>query len=90
MRFFVLEHSSLTMCLLPKTSCYFQCVNLEILPPGDLIAGLMQLSMMPAAERHGELVTYLKTDGPRLRKPQMMRIGGLPTADQTWLSRHEF
>ena len=35
---------------------------LRLLPPGDLIAGLMQLPMMTAAKGHGELVADFKTD----------------------------
>ena len=73
------------MTLLPKTSCDFEGINLEIFPPGLFVAGLVKLPMMAAAERHGELVADLKTDRPRLRKSKMMRIGRLPTADQTRL-----
>jgi len=43
----------------------------------------MQLPMMPAAERHGELIADLETDGPRLRKAEVMRIGRLPP--ENWL-----
>ena len=73
------------MTLLPKTSCDLQGIDLESFPPGFLVAGLMQLPMMTAAERHGELITDLEADRPRLRKTQMMRIGRLPAADQTRL-----
>jgi hypothetical protein len=37
--------------------------------------------VMPAAERHGELIADLETDGPRLCKAEVMRIGRLPPAD---------
>jgi hypothetical protein len=37
------------MRLLPKPSCDFQSVNLQVFPPSDFIAGLMHLSMMTAA-----------------------------------------
>ena len=47
----------------------------------------MKLPMMPAAERHYELIADLKTDGSRLSKPQMMRIARLSAADQ--LRRNE-
>ena len=54
-------------------------------PPGLLIAGLMQLPVMPAAERHRELIADFETDCPGLGKPQVMRIAGLPATDQARL-----
>ena len=73
------------MALLPKTSSDLKSIDLQVLPPRLLVASLMHLSMMPTAERHGELITNLKTDCPRLRKAQMMRIGRLPPTDKAWL-----
>ena len=73
------------MALLPKTASGLKSIDPEALPPRNLIASLMQLPMMTAAERHGELITDFKTDGSRLRKAQMMRIGRLPPANQTRL-----
>ena len=46
---------------------------------------MMQLAMMTAAERYGEFVADFETQGSGLGKPQMMRIGRLPAADQTGL-----
>ena len=45
----------------------------------------MQLPMMATAERHGELIADLEAQGSGLGKPQMMRIGRLPAADQAGL-----
>ena len=73
------------MTLFPKTFCDLQCIDLQVLPPSNLIASLMQLSMVTAAERHGELIADLEADRPRLRKPQMMWVGWLPPADQARL-----
>lgn len=50
----------------------------------------MQLPVMPTAKRDRELITHLETNGSRLRKPQVMRIGRLPAADETRLRRNEF
>jgi hypothetical protein len=55
------------------------------MPPGYFVAGLVQLPMMTAAERYGELVADFKTQGSGLGKAQMMRIGWLAPADQAWL-----
>ena len=72
-------------CLLPKSLGDLERVDIEGLPPDHLIAGLMQLPMMTAAERDGELVADFETEGSGLRKPQMMRIGWLSAADQAGL-----
>ena len=45
----------------------------------------MQLPVMPAAERHRELIADLETDCPGLGKPQVMRIARLPATDQARL-----
>ena len=45
----------------------------------------MQLPVMAAAERHRELIADFETDCPGLGKPQVMRIAGLPAADQARL-----
>ena len=42
----------------------------------------MQLSMMTATERYGELVADFETQRSRLGKPQVVRIGRLPAADE--------
>ena len=73
------------MTLLPQRPGSLQCVDIEVLPPGDFVAGLVQLPVMAAAEGNGELVADFKADGSGLRKPQMMRIGWLPATDQAGL-----
>jgi hypothetical protein len=78
------------MGLFPKMLGGFQRIDLTVFPPSLFIPDLMKLPMVPAAQRDCELIADLKTDGPRLRKTQMMRIGGLPSADQTWLRSDEF
>ena len=45
----------------------------------------MQLPMMTAAERYGEFVADFETERSGLGKPQVMRIGRLPAADEAWL-----
>ena len=44
---------------------------------------------MTAAEGYGELVADFKAQGSGLRKPQVMRIGRLPAADETGLRGHK-
>ena len=73
------------MRLFPKPLGDFERVDLEILPPGYLITGLVQLPMMAAAERHGELIADFEAQGSGLGRPQVMRIGRLPAADEAGL-----
>ena len=78
------------MGLFPKMLGGFQRIDLTVFPPSLFIPDLMKLPMVSAAQRDCELIADLKTDGPWLRKTQMMWIGGLPSADQTWLRSDEF
>ena len=64
------------MGLFPKSLGDLQRFDVEVTPPGHLIAGLMQLLVMTAAEGNGELVADFKSDSSRLRKPKVMRGGG--------------
>ena len=41
--------------------------------------------MMRTAERDGELIADFEAQGSGLGKPQMMRIGRLPAADEAGL-----
>ena len=45
--------------------------------------------MMSTAEGYGELVADFEAQGSRLGKPQVMRIGRLPAADETGLRGHK-
>jgi hypothetical protein len=71
--------------LLPKSFGDLERIDVESLPPRQLITGLMQLPMMTTAEGHSEFVADFKTDRSRLRKPQVMRIGWLSATYQAGL-----
>lgn len=77
------------MRLLPKPFGDLERIDLEVLPPGHLIADLMQLPMMSAAERDGELIADFHAHGSGLSEPQMMWVGWLPSADQAGLRGYE-
>ena len=77
------------MALFPKPSGDVQRLDLPILPPGHLIAGLMQLPMMASAKGDGEFVADFHADGARLGEPQVMRVAGLSSTDQARLGRNE-
>ena len=45
----------------------------------------MNLAVMAAAERHGELIAHLAAKGRMLGKAQMVRIRGHTAANEAWL-----
>ena len=45
----------------------------------------MDFAMMTAAERDRELIADFSAQSRGLCKPEMMRIGGTPAANQAWL-----
>jgi len=63
----------------------FHWIELAVLPPGHLVARLMELAMVNTAQRYGELITDFETKGSGLGKAQVMRIRRLTTADQARL-----
>ena len=69
--------------LFPKPLGDSSALILRFFPPGSFITGLVQLPMMAAAKRHGELITDFEAQGSRLCEPQVMRIRRLPAADKT-------
>ena len=60
------SRNCLHLALLPKSLGNLQRIDVQVLPPGHLIAGLMQLPMMAAAERNSELVADFEADGSGL------------------------
>ena len=69
----------------PETSRDFQGIHSVTVPPRALIAGLVHLPVMPAAQGDRELIAHFETNRSRLGKPQVMRIGRLPAADEARL-----
>jgi hypothetical protein len=60
--------------LLPEIEGDLKRVKIETLPECDFIAGLMQLAMVAAAERHRKLVTDFAAQGAELGKSDVVRI----------------
>jgi hypothetical protein len=60
-------------------------IDVMTLPPCLLVAGTMQLAMMPPTQRYGKLVADLLSHGAALRKAKMVPIRRLPPAHQTSL-----
>ena len=47
--------------LLPKSLGSLERFDIQVVPPGYFVTGLMQLLMVITAERHGELIADFKT-----------------------------
>src|SRR6266478_2740794 len=60
----------------PKLSRRFQRGNLQVGPPRHFVAMAVQVVMVLAAQRHGEFVADLASEGPRLRELQVVGIAG--------------
>jgi hypothetical protein len=58
----------------PEGASYGHRIKANLLPPCRFIAAAMNLAMMTAAERHGELIADLTAKRLLLSKAQMMRI----------------
>ena len=68
--------------LLPQLTGQFDGVDAGCLPPGLLVAGAMDRTVMRAAERDGEFVACFAAERPRLQVAQMMRIRLLAAANE--------
>jgi hypothetical protein len=49
----------------------------------------MQLAMVDAAQRHGELIRYLAAECARLREAKMVSLAGLPPTHRAGLNGDE-
>ena len=77
-------------CLSPQIASDRDGIDARILPPPRLIAPAMKLSMMLAAQRHGEFIAHLSSECPWLGKAQMMGVRRFSTTDDASLCGHEF
>src|SRR5262249_51624697 len=78
------------VCFRPKRRGGGDWVELILRPPVGFVAAAVHLAMMHPAERHCELIAHLAAESAGLRKAKMMRVGGLPSADQAGLPGDEF
>ena len=73
------------MSLYPEFAGRLERVELKLAPPGDLVAGLVQLPMMAATERDSKFVANFDTECSWLRKAKMVWVARVAPADQAWL-----
>ena len=70
------------MSIAPKIFCQGKRINTGLFPPCEFVAKAVNLTVMAAAKRDGELVADLPPQGAWLRKSKMMGIRRLSSADQ--------
>ena len=77
------------MCFNPEPARDVNRLDADSRPPIDLLAGPVQLAMMRATQRHGELVADLEAEPAGLREPQMVGVRGLTAAEEARLLGHK-
>ena len=65
-------------------------INGPSLPPGDLVAEAMDVTVMGSAKRHREFVADFAPHRARLSELQMVCVCGTSRADQARLRSYEF
>ena len=78
------------MCLRPQRSGGADRIDSSFAPPDAFVAAVVDLAVMAAAQRDGELVADLAPEGAALREAQVMGIGRSAAADQAGLLGHIF
>jgi hypothetical protein len=73
----------------PEPASHLKRIDAGSLPPGALVAGTMNRTMMGATERHRKLIACLATKGAWLHEPQVMSVRRLAAADQARLADYE-
>jgi hypothetical protein len=64
------------MRLKPQRASNFQRINSEAVPPSCFVTIAVELAMMTAAQRNGELVAHFAGECAALRKAKVVWIGG--------------
>jgi hypothetical protein len=77
------------VCLEPEVTGHGTGINTDGLPPLRLIALAVNLTMVAAAERHGELIADLAAEGAALGEAKVVWIAGHTAADQARLLGNE-
>ena len=80
-----LRFANLRVSLFPKLSSGLKRIDIDLFPPTNFVAGLMQLTMMSAAKRDSEFIANFHAQCAWLRKTQMMGIAGLTPANNARL-----
>jgi hypothetical protein len=74
------------MCLLPKPESSWERIDLELVPPSDLVTMSMKRAMMNTANRNCKLVAHSASKCTGLGKGEVVRIRWRPPAHKARLS----
>jgi hypothetical protein len=77
------------MSLQPKRTGSNSRINASICPPGGFVARTMDLTVMAAAQWHGEFIAGFAPECALLHETQMMRIRWLAATNETGLFGHK-
>ena len=77
------------MRLPPQLSGFDHWINSDLQPPNRFVATAMDFAMVPAAQRHRELITRLSPKCWALREADMVGVRWSPPTDQARLFGNE-
>jgi hypothetical protein len=77
------------MRLQPKRTSNFQHINTEAAPPSCFVSVPVELAVVAAAQRNGELITHFAGESATLRKAKVVRIGRKPAAHEARVARDQ-
>ena len=77
------------MRVLPEPQRNWERIDVELLPPCDLITRAMKLAVMDSANRDRELVAHSVSKRTGLRKREVMRIRRYAATHKTRLPQYE-
>ena len=73
----------------PEPERDWKRIDVDLVPPGDLVTTAMQLAVMNPTNWDGELVADSVSKCAQLGKREVMRVRRRSTAHKAWLPRHE-
>ena len=76
--------------MLPEPMSGPQWIDVDARPPGDLVTAAMNLIMVDAAERDGELIAHPAPESTRLSKAEMVGLAGMTATSEAGLRHYEF
>ena len=76
--------------MLPKPMCGRQWIDVDARPPGGFVIAAMNLIMVDAAKRDGELIAHSAAESTRLSKAEMVGLAGMTSARKAGLRHYEF
>ena len=77
------------MTFVPKLPGDLERLDPNVVPPGRLVATVVEVSMVFPAEGHREVVPHLSPHRPRLSEPKVMGVGRRGTAQEAGLGAYK-